>query len=124
MSDEVKTQQPQPTPAGGETIYHYTKSNYFRVVHVDGVYGGPAPTLGNMVMTIFSERVPFPDKSINDACGNEIVQKREAKHGYERELEVSLAMNLATTKIIQQWLDGAIKRTEAIQQQKQQTKTS
>jgi hypothetical protein len=119
MSDEVKTQQPQPTPAQGEVSYYYIKSNYFRVVHVDGLYGGPAPTLGNMVMTIFSERVAFPEKSVNDASGNDIVQKRVVKNGHERELEVSLAMNLIIAKVMHQWLGNAIKNTEQIQQQAQ-----
>ncbi|MGA3283423.1 MAG: hypothetical protein ABSD57_03045 [Verrucomicrobiota bacterium] len=108
--------QPQPASVQGNTPVHYAKSNYFRVIHVDGMYGGPAPALGNMTMTVFSFRTPLPERTMNDASGNEIVRERVVKQGIENELECSLVMNLATAKIMHKWLDDAIKKTEAIQQ--------
>jgi hypothetical protein len=113
MSEPI---QPQPAPAQAGTQIYYTKSNYFRVIHVDGMYGGPAPALGSMTMTVFSGRTPLPEKATNDASGNEIVKERVAKYGIENELECTLVMNLETAKIMLKWLEGAINRTEAIQQ--------
>ena len=116
MSDEVKMQQPQPASAAGVMPIYYTKSNFFRVIHVDGMYGGPAPSLGGMTMTVFSGRTPLPEKTMNDASSNEVVKERVVKQGIENELECCLVMNLATAKIMLTWLEGAINRTEAIQQ--------
>ena len=41
--------------------FHYIKANSFRVVHADGVYGGPTPR-GYIVMNFYSERAPIPQK--------------------------------------------------------------
>jgi hypothetical protein len=105
----------------GETPYHVTKSNFYRVVHADGVYGGGTPTPGNIMMTIFSHRAPFPEKMVRDANGNEILSKRDVKHGLEQEFEVSLVMNLATAKVMLSWLTNTIRNTEtALQQVREQ----
>ena len=53
---------------------------------------------------------------MNDASSNEVVKERVVKQGIENELECCLVMNLATAKIMLTWLEGAINRTEAIQQ--------
>jgi hypothetical protein len=98
----------------GEFPIYIKKSNLHRVVHADGVYGGGTPTPGNIMMTIFSHRVPFPEKIINDGAGREVISKREVKYGIEQELEVSVVMALDTAKIMLQWLDNTIKNTEAL----------
>lgn len=113
MGIDTKIMPLQPEKATGEIPVFYTKSNFYRVIHVDGLYGGPAPTLGNIVMTVFSSRVPFPDQSANDASGKEIVQRRVAKPGIEQEVEASLVLNLQTAKSMHLWLDSVIKNTEA-----------
>src|ERR1017187_6988830 len=100
----------------GEFPVYITKSNFFRVVHVDGVYGGGTPTPGNIMMTVFSHRIPFPAKIVNDGRGNEIVSKRDVKYGMEQELEASLVMSLDTAKLMLVWLNSAIRNTEALLQ--------
>ena len=98
----------------GEFPIYITKSNFYRVVHADGVYGGGTPTPGNIMMTVFSHRVPFPEKIVNDGKGNEIVSKRDVKYGMEQEFEVSLVMGLDTAKIMLLWLNNTIRNTEAL----------
>ena len=105
----------------GEFPIHVTKSNFYRVIHVDGVYGGGTPTPGNIMMTVFSHRVPFPVKIVNDGKGNEVVSKREVKYGMEQEFEASLVMSLDTAKIFRVWLDNTIKNSETLLQQIQQS---
>ena len=115
--------KPTPPPFGmptGEVPIYYVKSNFYRVIHTDGIYGGGAPTPGNIVMTVFGHRVPLPEKSANDVFGNEIPKKRIARYGIENELEVSLIMELNTARIMRQWLDNSIKNTEALLQRIQQ----
>ena len=100
----------------GEFPVYITKSNFYRVVHVDGVYGGGTPTPGNIMMTVFSHRVSFPEKIINDGKGHEIVSKRDVKYGMEQEFEASLVMSLDTAKVMLSWLTTTIKNTEALVQ--------
>jgi hypothetical protein len=119
---KISPQRPGITdeiPVGEFPIY-ITKSNFYRVIHVDGVYGGGTPTPSNILMTVFSHRMPFPKKIINDGKGNEVVEKREVKYGFEQEFEASLVMSLDTAKILRGWLDNTIKNTEALFQQVQQ----
>jgi hypothetical protein len=119
MGADLKAIKTDAAIPSGELPVYYVKSNYHRVVHVDGVYGGCSPTLGNIVMTVFSHRVPLPDKAVNDAGGNEIREKRVVKYGIENELEASLVLELNTARIIRDWLDSTIKNAEALVQKVQ-----
>lgn len=96
-----------------ELPLHYIKSNFHRVIHADGIYGGGTPTLGNIVMHLFSHRIPWPEKAFNDAFGREIVEKRISKPGIENEIEVSVIMDLNTARLMRQWLDSTIRNSEA-----------
>jgi hypothetical protein len=80
------------------------------------VYGGGTPTPGNIMMTVFNHRMPFPTKIVNDGTGMEIVSKRDVKSGMEQELEVSLVMSLDTAKLMLIWLNSTIKNTEYVMQ--------
>ncbi len=39
--------------------FHYLKSCDFKVVHVDGVFGGLTPS-GDIFVTVFNQRPPLP----------------------------------------------------------------
>ena len=96
----------------GRTPVFITKSNYFRVIHVDGFFGGGTPTPGNLMLTVYSHRIPFPKQTTIDAMGNEIPSERVANEGMEHEYEASLVMSLMTAKSLSQWLNGVIANTE------------
>ncbi len=113
LQPEIPTSEAQV----GETIVHFTKSNFYRVIHVDGIYGGPTPTPGNIMITVFNSRVPLPDKTANDALNREIPQKRVGKQGIEQEAEASLVMNLETAKGMHAWLESVIRNAEILLQQ-------
>ena len=112
MAENKKTTPPNLEMQPGEMPVHYVKSNFYRVVHADGIFGGGTPTPGNIMMTVFSHRVPLPEATFNDGLGNEILSKRMTKYGIENEYEVSITMNLETARIMRQWLDNAISNTE------------
>jgi hypothetical protein len=111
MSDNITPIKTETAPQ--EFPHFYSKSNFHRVIHADGVYGGATPTPGDIVAHIFSHRMPIPSQSVNDANGNEILAKRDVKIGVEREIETSLVMNLAFAKSLRDWLDSRIKYVEA-----------
>jgi hypothetical protein len=121
MVEEPKTTPLQPEiltrqiPSGELPIY-FVKGNFYRVIHADGIYGGGSPTVGSIVMTVYSHRIPLPEKTVNDVSGKEIPEKRVVKYGIENELEASIVMDLNTAKIMQQWLSSTIKNVEDLMQ--------
>ena len=112
---EVRSQIPT-----GPFPVHVTKSNFFRVIHVDGFFGGGTPTAGNVIMTVYNHRVAFPDKAFVDVNGNEIPERREGKVGVEHEYEASLVMSLATAKAMVTWLTNSINNVENLMSELQQ----
>ena len=100
--------------------FHYVKSNGFRVVHADGVWGGPTPR-GYITMSFYSERAPIPRKislelkppepnSSNRILGQEIV--RDSKDGLVREVEVEVMVDLEMAKSLLKWLRGKVRVLE------------
>ena len=90
--------------------FHYVKSNNFRVVFSDGVWGGTTPR-GYITMSFFSERAPIPKKLIHKITpdgklGEESTQ--ESLHGIIREVDVEVLMDLDMAKSFRQWLDEKI----------------
>ena len=85
--------------------FHFIKAAHFRVVHVDGVWGGVTPSQ-NIAVGFFSERLPIPtivQHQLTDGgkLGEEIA--RESKTGIVREMEVELVMNKATAARFLEW---------------------
>jgi hypothetical protein len=98
--------------------YHYLKSNAFRVVHADGVFGGP--TAQNMMhLAFFSERAPIP-QTVDHALdvidgttakvGAEV--SRTARDGMVREVEVGILMTPPTAKALHTWLGDLLAKME------------
>ena len=97
--------------------FHFLKSNFYRVVHADGAYGGVTPRQGIFV-TFYSERLPIPKVMVNhvDAAGRlreEIRSERQVKDGVIRESEVGVAMDLEVAKSLLIWLKDKIEILEA-----------
>ena len=88
---------------------YYQKSNFFRVVHADGVYGGAGPR-GNLNLAFFSERAVLPKRTriplVNGVPGAEHVI--ESKEGILREIEVNVTMDFATAVGFHAWLGKQI----------------
>lgn len=97
---------------------NYIKSNYFRVVHVDGAMGGFTPR-GHLFMSLFSERAPLPDVIVqaveNGQLGKEIVEQRKGSEGIIRELEVGVVMDLNVAKSLLAWLKERVDILEQMQ---------
>ena len=85
--------------------FDYIKSNHFRVVHADGIWGGVTPRL-EILLGIWSERPPIPTR-ITHEVNNELVGaeiNRELRDAIIREMEVAAVMTVSTAKALQKWL--------------------
>jgi hypothetical protein len=102
----------------GKLVFHYIKSNYFRVVYATGVHGGVSPK-GDIEMAFFNERNPLPDQvafsvtrtSANAEdlkLGSEIPEEKVVKDGIVREVEVEVVMNRDTARAVYDWLGERI----------------
>jgi hypothetical protein len=98
-------------------VFHFVKSNFFRVVHADGVHGGLTPH-SLIEMNFFSERHPIPKSVVHPleksgSLGEEIREKRVTRDGPVREVDVGVMMNLTSAISFRDWLDDKIKRLQA-----------
>ena len=101
-----------PTSPVSETPIYWVKSNFYRTINVDGIFGGASPTPGKVIIGIYSHHVPYPEVTISDPAGKEIVEKRLAKFGLEHELEASLSLDIQTAKYMITWLQTAVTNAE------------
>lgn len=94
--------------------FHYNKSNAFRVVHGDGVWGGVTPR-GGISMSFFSERGPIP-KSLRYALSADgnlgEIEESDSKGGIVREVEVTVMIDLDVARSLVSWLEDHIKKAE------------
>lgn len=94
-----------------EVNFTYYKSNYFRVIHADGAWGGVTPR-GNIHISFYSERAALPDKSVvvvSDKTHMPVKpEELQAESTYVRELEVDVIMDLPTAVSVRDWLTNQI----------------
>jgi len=112
-----------PDAPGNQSLIlktHFIKSNFFRVVHADGAWGGITPQ-GNIQMELWSERQPIPTLAVypvadDGTIGDESVHQREIKEGTVREVEVGVVLNLFTAKSLIKWLQERVDFLEGMAQ--------
>jgi hypothetical protein len=118
--DNAQIVQPSPVPT--EMIVRYEKSNSHRVIHVDGVYGGPS--VGGLIhIAIYSERVPVPSEQTYDISSTGMVSEypksQKGGDGVLREIEASLMVSVPLAMSLIPWLqkmvDNARANAEALQ---------
>lgn len=94
------------------------KSNFFRVIQVDGAFGGVSPH-GQLRVVLFNERFPIPTHlehvlEPGGALGEEVRAARNGRNAVVRELECEVVMTLESAKVIHGWLGEKIKDLEKI----------
>lgn len=107
-----------PKPFTGKIRYDYIKSNFFRVIHVDGVHGGPRASGGSIHMALFNERNAIPKAEEYDVKDGRLGKQtgKEGRPGMVREVEFDMIMGLDTARAIREWLNNVIAKLEAEQQ--------
>jgi hypothetical protein len=108
---------PQPP---SNVKFHYVKSNFFRVIHSEGVIGGLTPSR-EIFLSFFNQRAALPRMiefaiSPEGKLGNEL--KREGKEGIVREMEVGVLMNVAAAKDLAEFLLSQVKLLEESEPEK------
>lgn len=99
-------------PVPLDVQFHYIKSNFFRVLHVDGMIGGPTPA-GLIFLSLYNERGAIPQITVHDVTeggevGPERMNDRVTKQGIVREVEVGLIMSVETATSVVAWLQEKI----------------
>jgi hypothetical protein len=101
--------------------FHYLKANDFRVVHMDGVFGGLSPT-GDIFMSIFSQRPPIPQVTVQPLgekgeLGEELLSERVVKDGVVREIEVGIAVRPEIAETLIKWLQEKVDQYKSLKPQ-------
>lgn len=113
MAEEAKKGPPGIDVEAGRIRFDFIKSNFFRVIHVEGIFGGNSPR-GLINMAVFNERWPIPKQITHEytegRSGKEI--ERVARDAIVREVEAQLVMNVQTAKSICKWLQDKINNIE------------
>lgn len=109
------------TGEDGQIRSYHIKSNYFRVVHADGAWGGITPHLF-LQMVIFNERRPIPQEIVQPITpsgdlGQPIPELTKSKDGIVREMEVEILMNKRVAKQLRKWLDNQIEQLEGLEEE-------
>lgn len=84
---------------------HFKKSNFFRVVHADGAYGGATPR-GYFHMALYNERGAIPRQVEIPLIDGQPAPERttDTLGGIVREVEVDVVMDLMATISLYVWL--------------------
>ena len=95
--------------------FDYIKSQYFRSVHVDGIFGGVVPNGKSIRMSIWNERWPIPKQTVHEMdekgiVKDEITEERISRDAIVREVEIDLVMDAECAKQMRDWL--SVKLTE------------
>jgi hypothetical protein len=102
------------------------KSNLFRSIHADGVWGGITPQ-GAFAFTFYNERFPIPQQITHEISpaghvGNELPDARVTRKGIVREADICIYMNLNLAKSFRKLLDDQIGIMETAEKRVEQKK--
>jgi len=118
MEDDEQHAATETSVVADEFGYDYVKSNLFRVIHVDGVWGGLTPK-GKIAIGFFNERPAVPKSVIYPVLGphqlgDENVSRREGRANAIREMEVLGLMDLDMARALKDWLEASLDRADAV----------
>lgn len=107
----------QATPK--QITVDYIKSNAFRVVHGDGIFGGLTPSL-DIHIDFWSHRQPIPQRSLFEVTedgklGSELKDERIVRADMVREVEVGVVLDVNVAKSFIEWLQDKVKQIEKTQ---------
>lgn len=119
--DDKNVEEPVSSAGGAgenksaEVRFDYIKSNFFRVVHADGVHGG-LTAKGGLQMAFFSECKPIPQTETYKVSQGRVGECVSTKvcDAIVREVEVQVLMNLSMAKAMYQWLGDKIETAEKL----------
>ena len=104
---------PDEKTTTGLLTFEFHRSNLFRIVHADGVFGGVTPN-GYVMMSFFSQVAPTPTKVTHEFDGKKLGPEtsRDVSQHIQRELEVGVIVDLTIAKSLFDWLKEKIDMLE------------
>jgi hypothetical protein len=122
MSNESKQKIPGIDKEAHRAKFDYIKSNHFRIIHMNGVWGGNAPRRGLIQMFVWSERWPIPRQTVHKikpdgSIGDEIDSERISRDSIVREVEVGIVMDINDAKRLRDWLNDKITGFERLEKE-------
>lgn len=104
MSDSGEREKATPKSVSID----FVKNSRFRVIHVDGVWGGLSPRGEWVHMHVWNERHPIPKRIVvnvvDKRLGDEVSSEREVRSDFVREVDAGLVMRLDTALGVYKWL--------------------
>ena len=97
--------------------FDYIKSNCFRVIHVDGVHGGPTPRVDGVQMAFFSERAAIPTREEHVLTEKSTLGKRiriEKRDAIVREVEVEAILSIEMAKRLEEWIHEKVEQIKKL----------
>jgi len=93
-------------------VFDYIKSPHFRVVRADGAIGSITPNR-HIHFALYSERLAIPRQIVNKinedgTLGDEIPERRVAREGIVREMEIDIFLTVDVAKQLCDWLSKRI----------------
>lgn len=88
-------------------LIHYRKSNFCRVVHASGVWGGSTPQ-GKIRMAFYSEKVAVPQSAIIGLDKEGVARTTKetpTPQEFEREVEVEVMLDPEAALSLRNWLN-------------------
>lgn len=123
--NQPKSPENVDTDDQAEVVISYFKSNFFRVVHADGAWGGLSPQ-GDIHVSFYNERAAIPDTSklvFSQKTGQLVKPEEfEASSKFVREIEVDVVVDLGTAVKLRTWLDEKITALQLLIEQAQEEK--
>jgi hypothetical protein len=114
MAAKKKTKNDPQQP---RISFDFIKSRYHRVIMMSGVHGGPTPDGKHISMSLFNERQPIPKRETFELnAGGRIGQRVERlqRAALVREVEITVQLDSTTAEVLIQWLRGALKTLESV----------
>lgn len=101
-----------------EVQFNYLKSNFFRVIHVDGAMGNVTPQR-KVFISFYSERVSLPDftrNKVNDdgKLGN-VLESKTSSPGIVREVEVGVSIDVEVARSLAVFLLQMASQAEGLE---------
>lgn len=114
----VKTPEKGVTQKPETVTFDYIKSNFFRVIHCDGIVGGLTPN-GWIHMAAWSSRRPFPKQVVHELTSEtklgEELSSTSREVDFIREIEADIVFSPAMAEVIIRWLQKRLAELKSTQ---------
>lgn len=104
MSEEQNSVDSSDEQQPRKIKFDYIKSNFFRVIRVDGIWGGITPN-ADIQIAFWNERPAIPKQVVYEIMPDgDVIENIEGREAIVREVEVSMILDIDTAEMLIDWL--------------------